>query len=77
MHTRHFILTRETKGALLYTEVQSNGHPTKGTPDEMFTTLYMRKSACDAAKNWPNTLKLTIEMADAPTGKLPNLASIA
>jgi hypothetical protein len=61
-HTRHFTLTRETKGALLYTEVSAQGTPTKGTPEEMFTTLYMRKTAIADGNNWPKNFKVTVDI---------------
>jgi hypothetical protein len=59
-NTRTLRLSRETKGALLYQEVNASGAAIETTdPTAMVGTLYIRKTFFQ--KNWPQEIKVTIE----------------
>jgi hypothetical protein len=55
-HTLKFKIAKETKGALQYKEVDTDGHGTSG--DYVVGTLYLRKSAVDGT---PADLTVTVE----------------
>lgn len=57
----HFQLTRETKGALLYTE---RGHDPKQPDRSLIGTVYLRKA--QVARPWPLTITISITGIASP-----------
>jgi hypothetical protein len=59
-----FKLEKETKGALRYQEVDDKGEVIEQAWAKI-GTLYMRKSAFERGRAWPQELRVTIETSDA------------
>jgi hypothetical protein len=55
-----FKLEEETKGALRYQEIDEKGEVTERTRAKI-GILYMRKSAFERGKAWPQELRVTVD----------------
>ncbi len=60
-----FKLEKETNGALRYQEVDDKGQAVDQAGIKI-GTLYMRKSAFERGKAWPQELRVTIDTVEAP-----------
>ena len=61
-----FVLERETKGALLFKEVDSKGnlYSAPNAPGCQIGNIYVRKSALDSPSTNPEEITLTITFKD-------------